>query len=153
MKETQAIKNALYETCRQHIEQRIEGIRQRLSALAESKRNETKSSVGDKYETGRAMLQIEEQNSHVQLAQALEVKQRLASVKPDKTCEQVEPGSLVITNKGNYFVAIGIGKVVLESKRYFCISMDSPIGLRLRGKKNGEEIVFNENTIVIEEVG
>lgn len=152
MKEMQSIKQALYEACRQHIEQRIEGIRQRLSALVESKSNETKSSVGDKYETGRAMLQIEEQNSHIQLAQALEVKQRLVSIKPDKNCEQVEPGSLVITNKGNYFVAIGIGKVVLESGRYFCISMDSPIGTQLRGKRKEDEITFNGNKIVIQEV-
>ncbi len=58
----------------------------------------------------------------------------------------------MVTDKGSYFVAIGIGKVTLEGKRYFCVSPDSPIGRLLIGKRGGDEVVFNGNQFIIKEI-
>lgn len=149
----QQTKQALYEICKKNIEQRIASIEQRLAAIKESRNNETKSSAGDKYETGRAMMQIEEQNSKVQLAEAYEVKKKLSSIDVEKGTAEIGQGSLVTTNRGNYFIAIGIGKVKLGNDLYFCISVQSPIGQQMRGKKIGDEIVFNNNKIRIKELG
>jgi len=152
MKNQQTIKQALYNACRQHIEERVTEIHRKLTAIEEAQNNETKSSAGDKYETGRAMMHIETQNAKVQLAQALKTQGKLLSIKPDKEYTQVASGSLVVTDKGSYFVAIGIGKVTVEDSRYFCISPDAPIGRQLIGKTAGEEITFNGNIITIEEI-
>lgn len=146
------IKQALYDTCRENVEERVTEIRRKLTAIEEAQNNETKSSAGDKYETGRAMMHIEAQNAQIQLAQALETQAKLLSIKYDKKYTQVTSGSLVVTDKGSYFVAIGIGKVTLEGKRYFCISPNSPIGRLLIGKTVGEEVVFNNNHFIIKEI-
>jgi len=146
------VKQALYNACHQHIEARITAIRCKLTAIEEAQNNETKSSAGDKYETGRAMMHIEAQNAKIQLGQALETQGKLLSIKSDKEHTQVQSGSLVVTDKGSYFVAIGIGKVTVEGSRYFCISPDSPIGRLLIGKGVGEEVVFNNNHFIIKEI-
>ncbi len=146
------IKHQLYETCQQNIKDRINVIHQKLAGIEESRNNETKSSAGDKYETGRAMMQIEADNANRQLAQAKEVQNKLNQIKPDKTSETIEAGSFIRTNKGSYYIAIGLGKIKLNDKTYFCISTDAPIAKVMLGKKAGDQISFNGNTINIQEV-
>jgi len=152
VKPTNKIKQQLHQACQQNIQGRIEAIQQKLDAIEESKNNETKSSAGDKYETGRAMMQIEADNSRRQLAEAKNVSNKLAQIKPEKTYTQVEPGSLVMTNKGNYYISIGIGKVKLNDTLYYCISENAPIGKLLNRKKTGDEVIFNGNKIQIKKV-
>ena len=51
------IKEKLYTKCIQFIENRHQTIQNSISEIQESLLSETKSSAGDKHETGRAMLQ------------------------------------------------------------------------------------------------
>lgn len=152
MKPLSQIKHQLHQACRQNIQSRIAAIQQKLAAIQESKNNETKSSAGDKYETGRAMMQIEADNGRRQLAEAKNVRNKLTQIKPEKAYTQVEPGSLAMTDKGNYYISIGIGKVKLKDTLYYCISEDAPIGKVLNRKKAGDEVVFNGNAILIKEI-
>jgi hypothetical protein len=146
------LKKLLFQKCVEHIDQRIQLIEQTLSSVQESRNNETKSSVGDKYETGRAMMQIEEEKNRAQLVQALAVKNELMQIDISDQTTHVLPGSLVITNKGKYFIAIGIGKIEIENVLFYCVSRFSPIGTQLIGKISGEEIEFNGKHIRIDEV-
>ena len=82
MKDSVEIKRELYHKCTEYIDQRIESIQKKLDDVAESRSNETKSSAGDKHETGRTMMQLEEQiRGAVQLYAALEVKQNTQSIR------------------------------------------------------------------------
>ncbi|MGB1242148.1 MAG: hypothetical protein ACPG49_06485 [Chitinophagales bacterium] len=152
MNDSSSIKNKLYKACETNITHRIDNIRQRLESIKESIKNETKSSVGDKHETGRVMMQLEAENTKVQFASALQTKKFLSSIDHTKTFRTAQKGSLVITNQANYYLAIGIGKVMLEGNVYYCISQDSPIAKRLRGKKIREEIDFNGKKITLKEI-
>ena len=133
----QSIKKQLFIKCEAYIQERISSIQDTLSALSESKNSETKSSAGDKYETGRAMIQLEENKNRTQLGQALALKHALASISIEKVNTKGELGSLIITNQFNYFLSVGVGKITLENATYFCVSPGSPIGLKLLGKKKG----------------
>lgn len=146
------VKKALYETCQKNIEGRIQNIRERLQSIEESRNNETKSSVGDKYETGRAMMQMEEEKSQLQLLKANKVLSILSQINPEKITDKIETGSLVITNKGKYYFAIGIGKVKLDQQIYFCVSSDAPIAKIMRNKRVGDEVLFNGRKIVIKAI-
>ena len=53
------IKEQLYEFCRAYIDGRTIRINESIKSIQESLSSETKSSAGDKHETGRAMLQLE----------------------------------------------------------------------------------------------
>ncbi|MEZ4886014.1 MAG: hypothetical protein R3E32_14865 [Chitinophagales bacterium] len=152
MNSPQSIKEKLYQACETHITERISHISNRLESIKESIRNETKSSVGDKHETGRVMMQLEAENTKAQFASALQTKSVLASIDGSITSTTVQKGSLVITNQAKYYIAIGIGKVLIDNTIYYCISQDAPIAVRLLGKSVGDEIEFTGRKITLKEI-
>jgi hypothetical protein len=134
------------------IQQKIEVAQKDIAITIEARNSDTKSSAGDKHETSRAMIQIDLENIQKQLNNNLNLRQELERINVDRTFKQVENGCLLQTNLGNYFIAIGLGRVELQQQTYFVISLDSPIGLKLKDKKVGDEISFQERMIKIEEI-
>lgn len=143
MMDTQEVKKALFRACEEHIDKRITAIQHRLLSIEESRNEETKSSAGDKYETGRAMMQMEEDKVNRQLAEVLLLRKNLTEIEIEKPNASIGPGSLVKTDQGYFFLSVGIGKITLGNDFYYCISCEAPIGRLLLGKKQGDEIVFN----------
>lgn len=137
-----SIKATLYQTCQDHLQKKLEAIEARLKDLEESMGAETKSSVGDKYETGRAMLHLEKDKQMQQLATLLDSKKALNTV-PVSEMQTVGLGALVQTNKGFFYIAISIGKLKVNGVEYFSISLGSPIGQVLLNKKVGDSFGFN----------
>jgi sortase (surface protein transpeptidase) len=54
-----ALKTRLHSLCVSYVGQRIETAQRAIAIAQASANEETKSSAGDKYETGRAMAQLE----------------------------------------------------------------------------------------------
>jgi len=117
-----------------------------------SANNETKSSSGDKYETGRAMMQLEIEKNSVQLAESLKLKTALDQITLDDDPQVVKPGSLVVTDHGVFFIAISLGKINLQNKTFFVISPGSPLGLKLMRLKAGDQITFRDQPYFIREL-
>ncbi|WP_116108957.1 3-oxoacyl-ACP synthase [Lewinella sp. IMCC34191] len=136
-------KAQLHEACQADVARRIATVRNILAGIHASRESETKSSVGDKYETGRAMLHREEAQAGHQLQQAMEAQRELDTLEPDRQSDRVRKGSLVVTTRGRYYLAVGLGKVKLDGEVFYCISAGSPIGQELLNRGVGEEIVFN----------
>lgn len=150
MEEARELKQQLLIHCRQQTEERINGITDSLKKIEEARNSETKSSAGDKFETGRAMMQMEEAKLNAQLEEVLKVRQVLDQINPLKTTNRIAAGSLVATNRGNYFLAVGLGKVRLEGRVFFCSSLESPIGRHLHGKQVGDAFTFNELEFIVQ---
>lgn len=144
------LKAQIHQACLQQIEARILNLEKRLETIAESKANETKSSVGDKYETGRAMLQIDEDKILSQLQFNRFTQGQLEQIKLNEKTDRVQNGSLVQTGKGLYFVGIGLGKVKVGSTLCYCVSLQSPVGKALIGQKLGAEIAINQVRMTIQ---
>ena len=72
-------------------------------SFQESLDSETKSSAGDKYETGRAMVQIELEKNQAQYNKFLKLKNELKQIDPIVIKSKIEYGSIVVTNNGNFF--------------------------------------------------
>ena len=143
------IKNLIYQASLNQLSNRIRTIEERLAALAESKLQETKSSVGDKYETGRAMIQIEEEKAQTQL---ISTQQQLAALKQvdiERSYVQGCMGSLVHTNYGSYFIAAGIGRITIDQDIIYVISPESPIGQLLLHKKEKDVFLFQDRSYTI----
>lgn len=134
------------------INEKLEVANSAIKLAKEARNNDTKSSAGDKFETGRAMMQIEIENSTVQLSKALFNKTELSKINIKQTYDKAEFGSLVITNQGSYFISIGIGKLEIANKPYFCISLASPIGKLLHNKKIGDKSNFLNKDFIIEDI-
>ena len=142
-------KISIYEACQAHMKEAIESAKKRMDDAQNAANNETKSSVGDKYETGRAMAQRERDKAAGMLAESAKLQQVLDEIDPEISSSEVKLGSLVITNKGSFLISIAIGKIEVNGSLYFAVSPVSPIGKLLKGEKAGEEIKLNGNVFEI----
>lgn len=152
MKDFQKIKLELYKCCVAFVDQRILNIQQAIDAAGDSGNDETKSSAGDKHETGRAMMQLEQENNTNQLLEASKLKEQISKINSEKKNSIVAPGCLVITNKGGFYIAISAGKVEVGDDFYYAISPVSPIASMLLQNKVGAKVDFNGQQYMIEKI-
>ena len=146
------IKHQLYAQCLSYVEQRIATAREAIQVAQTAANEETKSSSGDKYETGRAMAQLEIEKNSEQLEAAKKLQETLAHINPDKETPIVQAGSLVTTNHGKFFIAIPAGQLTEQDEVYFAVSSSSPIANQLFGLTPGMRFVFNQKSFVVEQV-
>jgi transcription elongation GreA/GreB family factor len=146
------LKKTLINLCHLAIDNKIFECNAAIARARESSKEETKSSAGDKYETARAMIQQEIDKYSMQLLDA-EKQKVLLSALPQTEDLVVRNGSLVITNQGNFFIAISIGQLLVDNKSYFAISAASPIGSILLNKRKEDTFQFRGKEYIIEMVG
>ncbi len=146
------IKIALLEACQEWVDKRHQTILKSIAGIKTSLLEESKSSAGDKHETGRAMLQIEREKAGEQLREVEKVKRALNRINIKGFSEHVKTGSLVITSVATYFISVPVGAIKLDETTYFVVSPESPIGKLLLGRQKGDEIVFRNSKSVIVEV-
>ncbi len=149
---SKSIKEQLLQQCSSYLNNRLSRIQNTISEIQESLVSETKSTAGDKHETGRAMLQLEREKAGKQLAEVQKLQQTLNKISLSQPSSHVHLGSLVVTSQANYFMSISAGQLHFDNNSYFAIATNSPIGKLLLGKKEGDHITFNGNTILIKKI-
>jgi len=146
------IKEEIFLNCKKFVDDKLEIVNQIIISNQNALQSETKSSAGDKHETGRAMLQLEMEKASQQFSVISYMQEVLQKIDFQKKNEIVKLGSLIYTTKGTYFLAISVGQVNISGKDIFVISPSSPIGKLLLGKIIGEMIHFNGKQIEILEI-
>ena len=144
------MKSELLEIIHQKISEKIQKLEQ-LIAETRASNNDTKSSMGDKYETSREMLQQEINNLQIQLNEHLKSQQILKNINPNPH-KIVTLGSLVETEKGMFFIAISLGELSFNQEKIFVISAESPLAKAMNGKKTGESFVVNNLSQIIKNI-
>ena len=134
------------------VNQRIGVIEKALKNAQEAANQETKSSAGDKYETGRAMMHLEKEKLAGQMTEVLKMKKALDLINADKVCNQVELGALVATAQAQYYISASVGKIEVNGQTVFAISPAAPIGQQLLSKKVGDSIHFAGKTMEIKDL-
>ncbi len=137
------LKVSIYNAVKQWAEQRVLIAQEAMDMAQESANGDSKSSAGDKHETGRAMAQLEQEKSAKQLRDALGSIELLKRIDPNSVTPHVVTGSLVTTDEGIYYISIAAGKIMLAGKEYFAVSPSSPIGKKLLGLSVGSTIELN----------
>jgi len=146
------LKETLVTACVQIIEEKLENVDQELALLQKSANEETKSSAGDKYETGRAMLMLEKEKLLGQKDQLFNQLKPLKSIDVKKHCSKVELGAIVYTTGSNYFIASGLGQMVVNETTFLVVSAMAPIAQNMLGKVEADEFTFNGNTFKISRI-
>jgi len=145
-------KESLYNSCLELVNERQANIQERFNGIQEAMLSETKSTAGDKHETGRAMLQLEREKLGNQLAEIQKVKETLFKVDPKVIVSQGCLGSLVYTTQFNYFISVSVGEITADTEKFYAIATNTPIGKLLLGKKVGDTVSFRNQSFVIEKV-
>ena len=143
------IKQKLYSECLKYIESKIEQISGAIDELQHAANLEIKSSMGDKYETGRSAIHLEMEKYSQQLNEFYKLKKALSQINADKIYDFVQPGSVVYTNCGNFFIAINAGEFEIEGSGFLTISLASPIGKELYKRKAGDTFSFRDKIFEI----
>lgn len=136
------MKAVLLDLAKQKISEKILKLEQ-LIAETRASNNETKSSMGDKYETSREMLQQEINNLQIQLNEQQKALQILKNIHP-VSHKAIGLGSLVETDKGQFFIAVSLGEITYGQEKIFIISADSPIAKAMWGKKQNDDFQINK---------
>jgi transcription elongation GreA/GreB family factor len=146
------LKQQAYDFCETFVSSKLEKVHIEINKIKEALLSETKSTAGDKHETGRAMLQLEREKQGQRLVEAEKMQQTLKRVPLQGKKDTVALGSLVRTDKATFFIAVSAGKFENEEIDIFCISAKTPIGKLLLGKTAGEVFEFNRRKSTILEV-
>ena len=146
------IKEILFQECQNFVDLKYETINKTIGELQKSLNSETKSSAGDKHETGRAMVQLEREKAGEQLAKIQQLNQVLSKVNISNSSDTIALGSLVYTSNLNYFIAISTGELSVNDETFYAISANTPIGQLLLGRQVGDKITFRTESFEIIEV-
>jgi transcription elongation GreA/GreB family factor len=146
------IKSHLLAQCTQYVDQRIANCKQAMDDAQAAANEEGKSSAGDKYETGRAMMQIERDKAAQQLEEALKLKKVLDGLDSSIVSKVARLGSMVETTHYNFYLSISAGKFLVEGKEFLIVSPNSPIGKLLLNLKVGDAFRFNDKEEIVRRV-
>ncbi|MHA7844044.1 MAG: 3-oxoacyl-ACP synthase [Winogradskyella sp.] len=146
------IKEELYNKCYEALQLRLSIITRNIADLENALQSETKSSAGDKHETGRAMVQLEREKAGKQLAELQKSMGLLQKIEYSSRYKSVALGSIVYTSEHNYFISISEGELKLGDNVFYAISPQSPIAKLLLGKTEGDAIIFRNSNFVISKV-
>lgn len=140
------MKETLLEKVKELIEGRMQTSFEAMEAAKNSANEEGKSSAGDKYETARAMGQLDREMNGRMYEQARQERLSLDKIDTETLFTKVAFGALVETTMGYFFVAIGAGIIDLDAKKFMTISPQAPIGQLIMGKTAAETFDFRGKT-------
>lgn len=136
-------KSDILEIVQKKLSEKIETL-ERLISETRASNNETKSSMGDKYETSREMVQQQINTLQLQLNENRRAHTFLITLNVNPH-QIIGVGSLVKTDKGLFYIAVSCGEIIYEGKKIFVISPESPLGASLLGKKKNDQITLNNS--------
>ncbi len=126
--------------------EKIAFVTEALRETTASANAESKSSMGDKYETTQAMLHLEKEKHQTQLTQALGLKKVLDMINPKKANDSVDLGALLETDQGWYYISVGAGKLPIVGTDVISISPVAPLAQQFKFCKLGSQVEFNSRT-------
>ncbi|MFN8353275.1 MAG: GreA/GreB family elongation factor [Spirosomataceae bacterium] len=136
------MKKALLSQIKNLLDQRLQTAWDAMQAAQASANEEGKSSAGDKYETARAMGQLDRDMYGRQYEQVRQERLLLEKIQETERHTTAGFGALVQTSAGWYCLAVSVGIVTQDGEKVMVVSPQSPIGQALLGKKAGDSFSF-----------
>lgn len=147
MSDLKTLKLSLIKACMDQIESKIAILNSEFKAYQLSVSNETKSTAGDKHDTARSMMQMEQEKMGAQLKDLTHQKSILQSIEnsqSDKT-----GGRIIRTDHGNFFISVYAKPVLIDNEEFIPVSAVSPIGKLLLISKPGSSFSINQKTYMV----
>jgi hypothetical protein len=140
----------VHKACIKEINERILFYKKLMSDLNQGAQNDSKSSAGDKHETARAMMQLEQEKIGKQLLEAEEISNTLSKIETRISSKYIGIGCLVKTNFGYFYIAVPLGKLIIDKQEVYVLSPKSPLGLKLTGLETNSKFEINSRKYIIE---
>jgi hypothetical protein len=148
----QALKQKLIDACADYVEGKLQTIQHAIDDLEAALKLETKCSMGDKYETGRAMLHLEFEKLAAHHEEFKKLRKTVRMIPTGKFDTSVSFGSAVLTSQANYFISIPAGEITIADEKFYAIGANAPLARIFSGKTSGDTVTFNGKEIHIQQV-
>ena len=136
-----------------HVDKDLTEAKARMASLKESLGAESKSSAGDKHETGRAMIHLEQERVQDTVGRLEHMRgilmQRAAQ---DKVIQRVSSGALVETTGPWVLVGVPLGKVQLPDALVLCVGAEAPLAQQWHGAQPGDQVALGPQQLTIQAI-
>lgn len=144
------LKIRLFEACFKEIDDRASSLRKVMEDAQQSANDYGQPK--DRYDSYRTQLLRKRDMFGQQLFKILEQKTVLERIDPEKGCEKVEFGALVVTDKQKMFISVGLGKFTFDGVDYYVISPAVPFFKAMEGMRAGDTFEFRNQKFTIKEI-
>lgn len=96
-----------------------------------------------KYDSFREEMQEEIYHLDKQMHALKKMQTNMLKV-VNSTSENIQFGSVVMTNKARFYISVSLGEFFYENDRFYAISPESPMAQKMLGMKVGDEFVLNK---------
>ena len=136
-----------------HVDKDLEEAKARMASLKESLGAESKSSAGDKHETGRAMIHLEQERVQETVGRLEHMRGVLVQrAMQGKAIQRVSPGALVETTGPWVLVGVPLGKVQLPDALVLCVGVEAPLAQQWHGAQPGDQVVLGSQQLTIQAI-
>jgi hypothetical protein len=136
-----------------HVDKDLEEAKARMASLKESLGAESKSSAGDKHETGRAMIHLEQERVQETVGRLEHMRGVLVQrATQGKAIQRVSPGALVETTGPWVLVGVPLGKVQLPDALVLCVGVEAPLAQQWHGAQPGDQVVLGSQQLTIQAI-
>jgi hypothetical protein len=133
-----------------HVNKDLAEAQARMASLKESLGAESKSSAGDKHETGRAMIHLEQERVQDTVGRLEHMRGILVQrAVQDKAIQRVSPGALVETTGPWVLVGVPLGKVQLPDALVLCVGAEAPLAQQWHGAQPGDQVALGPQQLTI----
>lgn len=122
---------------------RIEELLRYQSDLSDALQSESKSTAGDKHDTSRAMIHLEQEKLQHQFQELQLQLQRLREINELNPSTHANFGALVETTSDLFLLGASLGKQVVDGRVIYCIGMEAPIAQAMLNKAIADQLLFN----------
>ncbi len=136
------LKTILHNYCLEITQEKMNRIDTLLKSNKKALDTATKSSAGDKHETARAMIHLDQENNSMQMLEAQKTLRILSQITIEKH-SSIKMGSLVKTDKALFYISVGLGKQKINDTEFFAVSPISPLAQKLIGLTENSIVNFN----------
>lgn len=98
------------------------------------------------------MMHLEQEKLNHKLKEVLEQLTLLESIDSSKQNTIVALGSLVITDKFTFYISTALPKITINNQEIIALSLQSPLGLVMKGKSKNDSFSFNRIQYTIQEI-
>ena len=135
-------KGELLVFCKQLVTDKLTALQFQLDAKKADLGSATKSSAGDKHETARAMIHLEQEKLGMQFQEAEKQLRILSQIKV-QLHDKPQNGTLLVTEKALFYISIGLGIVKYKGVSIYVISPISPLAQAFLNAQDFRSIKFN----------
>lgn len=141
-------KTTLVNTVKERLSHKVSNL-EKIIAETQQSNSETKSSMGDKYETTREMVAQEIRNLQRQLSEVQNQRETLTKLTATAS-HTVELGALVETGTGLFYISAAAGEITWEGRKVMTVSPHAPLVKAMQNLKCGDSFSLNSvnHTIV-----